>query len=769
MTGFHSRFVGREQGSRLMALVFLAAAWAVLAWPWLSGAVTIPWDAKAQFLPQLQFLAASFAKGESPFWAPYVFSGHPQIADPQSLIFSPPFVLLAWLNPAPSAWAADVTLFAMVLISAAALFLWLTDKGWHAAAALLSAIAFAFGAAMAWRIQHVGQVMSLAYLPVTLLLLDRALSRQSVRYGLAAGAVAGLLVLGRDQVALLSVYFLISYVIAGWLSGRDRGHAVRRSLAPLTAATIAGLAVIVVPVVLTTLVAAGSNRPSIDFEGAGRGSLHPALFLSMLSPDVFGATGNMSEYWGPPSFRWNDTGLYIAQNMGQMYLGALPAVLLIWGFISGVLWQPGIRVFAIAFVFSIIYALGWYTPVFKLVHATLPGVDLFRRPADAVFLIGFLASILAGHALNELLSAPAPRLERWQKALLVAVPVAAFVAMFALAYSFDMLDQALPKIVIPAAITLAGAALLYGMSGRPVPAASAVLVVALFMSADLWYSNAPGGATGLPPATYDSLDPHTDNPTLALLKNLTAASANDTRRDRVEIVGFGFHWPNAALTHSLESTLGYNPLRLGIYARATGAGDTVGLPDQKGFSPLFPSYHSRLADLLGLRYIATSVPIDQIDKTLKPGDVMLVAKTADGFVYENPRALPRAMFVSQSVTGDFESILTTGDWPPSDPAKTVVLEQAADSATRGPGTVRIVSYSNTHIVLSVDSPDGGYAVLNDIWQPWWFATLNGEDVAILKANVLFRAVAVPPGRHTITMTFEPLRGAWAQLTAPKPK
>ncbi len=188
------------------------------------------------------------------------------------------------------------------------------------------------------------------------------------------------------------------------------------------------------------------------------------------------------------------------------------------------------------------------------------------------------------------------------------------------------------------------------------PAKSAMLAMVAFMSADLGYSNAPGGATGLPPATYDSLDPHTDNPTLALLKKLTAASANDTRRDRVEIVGFGFHWPNAALTHSLESTLGYNPLRLGIYARATGAGDTTGLPDQKGFSPLLPSYRSRLADLLGLRYIATSVPIDQIDKSLKPGDVMFVAKTTDGFVYENPRALPRAMFVSQSVAAGFDAI-----------------------------------------------------------------------------------------------------------------
>jgi hypothetical protein len=769
MTGFHSRFVGREQGSRLMAQVFLVAAWGLLAWPWLSGSVTIPWDAKAQFLPQLQFLAASFAKGESPFWTPYVFSGMPQIADPQSLIFSPPFVLLALLNPAPSAWAADVTLYAFVLVSACALFLWLADKGWHAAAALLTAIAFAFGAAMAWRIQHVGQVMSLAYLPVTLLFLDRALSRASIGYGVAAGAAAGLLVLGRDQVALLSIYFLVAYVITGWVGSSNRADAIRQSLAPVSAATIAGLAIIVVPVLLTMLVAADSNRPFIDLEGAGRGSLHPALFLTLLSPDVFGATGNMSEYWGPPSMRWSDTGLYIAQNMGQMYLGALPAVLLIWGIVTGVLWQRHIRIITAALIFSVIYALGWYTPVFKLLHAAMPGVDLYRRPADAVFLIGFFASVLAGYALNELLSAPTPLLGIWQKWLLAAVPAAAFIAMSGLAANFGMLDQALPKIVIPAAITLAAATLLYRMSDRPMPAASAVLSIALFMSADLWFSNTPGGATGLPPSTYDALNPLTANPTLALLKQKTEGTASDTRRDRVEIVGFGFHWPNAALTHSLESTLGYNPLRLAAYARATGAGDTVGLPDQKGFSPLFPSYRSRLADLLGLRYIATSVPIDQIDKTLKPGDVTLVAKTADGIVYENPRALPRAMFVTQTVEGDFESMLTTGAWPQGDLQKSVVLEQAPDTAARGSGTVRIVAYSNTRVVLDVDSPDGGYAILNDIWQPWWFADLNGEEVPILKANVLFRAVAVPPGHHTITMTFEPVRGAWAQLATRSPK
>src|SRR6478735_1394844 len=191
-----------------LASVFCIGAlgWLALSWPWLSGAVTIPWDAKAHFHPQLQFLADSWHRGLSPFWTPYVFSGSPQVADPQSLIFSPSFALIAALNPAPDFRWSDGAVLGTLLLGAFAIVMVFRDRGWHPAGAVVAAMSFAFGAAASWRIQHVGQVLSLGYFAVTLFLLSRALERGSIGYGFAAGLMAGFMVLGRDQVALIAVY-----------------------------------------------------------------------------------------------------------------------------------------------------------------------------------------------------------------------------------------------------------------------------------------------------------------------------------------------------------------------------------------------------------------------------------------------------------------------------------------------------------------------------------------------------------------------------------
>jgi hypothetical protein len=756
------RGADRQPWPLLPPVLLFALAALVIDWPWLSGRMTIPWDAKAGFLPQIQFLAHSLAEGDWPFWLPFAFSGHPQVADPQAMIFSPPFLLLALLNSSPSYWAVDATLLAVVFLGGAALLLWFRDQGWHWAGALIAALAFSYGASMAWRIQHTGQVLSLAYLPIAMLCLDRALARRSLVYGAAAGLVAASMVLGRDQVAMLSVYLLAAFVAWRLLSAERPFAEARTCLPPLAAAALAGLAVIAVPVMLSVLLAAESNRAAIDYIGAGRGSLHPALLLSAFVPELFGPSGRMAEYWGPPSFAWN-AGVYLAQNMGQVYLGAIPLLLLMLAGLRGILWEREVRFYTVAGAAMLLYAFGWYTPVFGLFYEALPGVGLWRRPADATFLIGALAAILAGYGVHRLFTDPPALWERHHLAIAAGAVLSALLLSIGLAVWLGRLGQ-LPVPLAAAAFSFTGAALAL-LAARPHLAKKPMLaaaIVAAFTTIDLAYNNGPNGATALPPAHYDVLDPATRNPTIALLKSKVVQNA--ARRDRIELAGLGFHWPNASLTHRLENTLGYNPLRLGRYSKATGAIDTVGLPDQREFAPLFPSYRSTLADLLGLRFIVTGVPVESIDRSLKPGDLTLLARTADGFVYENPRAMDRVLFATQAKAVDFSRMLRDGKWPDADLRTTVLLEEApTGQPRREPGQVRIVSYRNTEVVLETDSPDGGWVVLNDLWHPWWVASVDGRPAALLPANVLFRAVAVPAGRHTVRFAFHPLAGAWRQI------
>jgi hypothetical protein len=105
-------------------IALFAVAFLVPAWPWLSGLVTIPWDAKSQFLPPFQFLVRSLATGQCPFWTPNVFAGWPLISDPQSLIFSPLHFLLAYFDPAPSFRAVDGLTFAYLLVGGAGIVLY---------------------------------------------------------------------------------------------------------------------------------------------------------------------------------------------------------------------------------------------------------------------------------------------------------------------------------------------------------------------------------------------------------------------------------------------------------------------------------------------------------------------------------------------------------------------------------------------------------------------------------------------------------------------
>ena len=189
---------------------------------------------------------------------------------------------------------------------------------------------------------------------------------------------------------------------------------------------------------MTTLLAARSNRPEIGYDSAAGGSLHPVHLLQFAFADLFGAMDPSVEYWAPQSLIWDAAwgwpGLYLSQNMGLVYAGALTLVAVMsFGFIRGIAWAREIRFFTIAAGLLLLYTLGTYTPAFHLMYDLLPAVALYRRPADATFVLVALVAVIAGYLVHRWLTGTVPTATRRQRALEIACPIALIAAALALA------------------------------------------------------------------------------------------------------------------------------------------------------------------------------------------------------------------------------------------------------------------------------------------------------------------------------------------------
>ncbi len=81
------------------------------------------------------------------------------------------------------------------------------------------------------------------------------------------------------------------------------------------------------------------------------------------------------------------------------------------------------------------------------------------------------------------------------------------------------------------------------------------------------------------------------------------------------------------------------------------------------------------------------------------------------------------------------------------------------------GTVRIASYAPERVRLEVDVPGPGPAVLvsTERFAPGWRVDLDGAPAPALRANLHFRGVLVPLGRHAVVWTYAPAR--WNALVA----
>ena len=98
--------------------------------------------------------------------------------------------------------------------------------------------------------------------------------------------------------------------------------------------------------------------------------------------------------------------------------------------------------------------------------------------------------------------------------------------------------------------------------------------------------------------------------------------------------------------------------------------------------------------------------------------------------------------------------------PGLEPTATVLLEEeprfaAAPGPPAAEDGLRVVAYEPERVEVDVQLARPGFLVLTDTHYPGWRAEVNGAAARNLRADYLFRAVALDSGEHRVVFRYAP--------------
>lgn len=744
----------------LLAVIgLIAALWALAASRWIAADTVVPWDSKNQFYAFFRFLAAAIHSGTSPFWNPYHYGGHPSVADPQSLIFAPAFVLWSLFDGTPSLRTFDLIVYGHLLIGGIATGMIGWRARWPVAACVLAAAVFMFGGAAAGRLQHTGIILSYALFPPALLSLQLALKRRSLLLAVLFATIAAALALGRNQTSLL-LCFVLAAAAAGEIAAAERPlYFLRERVAVLATMAVIGFVLVAPPLLLTMQFAELSNRPELLLDTALKGSLYPADLAQLAVAEIF---GSHASYWGPSAGRVPEVAL-TDNSFNYIFVGVVPVLLVLWfGFAGGLAFRRGRRLLTGILVLAFLFTLGRYTPLFRWSFEWVPGINLFRRPVDGDFVLLIALAMLAGQMLSDYVRSGLPRL-RVPATVVIATGVTATLAaamMFSARSGHG--EAALAEVLKSAAIAFAVVVVMVLARGARLRALAAVLVGFVAVAELLWW-NVAFRLNSDPRRYYDVLDkpPPAAAQALAVLQQALDARHAAGERPRVEVVGLGGPWQNLAVVRGFEATNGYNPLRIGFYDRLVSPGEATWRSDLRDFPASFDSYDCALARALGLEFVVLGRPIELVPHLAhRPvADVLLAGPPV--WIYRLRTPGPRVKFTTRIQVADADATNTVGGLALSPAPDRALIDDDTPPAhsyaalAADAGSARVTAWQPNSVEIEAGSERGGVLVLHDIYYPGWVAEIDGHAAPILRADVLFRGLELPPGRHRVVFRFEP--------------
>ena len=765
-----NRFIGPFLFLSLSALV------ALYFWePLTQSVLFIERDLPVFFFPPLKLWTEALKAGELPLWNPYIFCGQPLFASLQTAILYPPNLLLLLL---PIDFAFNLTIILHFLLAGWFIYLLTRELGGSRMAGVLAAVSFSFGGFLLSVHNVLSTLQSIIWVPLIFFFILRAVKKRSWSYGLLTAFSVLIQFLGGGiEIFLLTQAAVVGIGLFPRMLVKEMEIAPwqwRLQIFSIIYLLFLGLgAVQIFP--FLEMVRLSIRNIGFSFYEATRWSLNWKELIYIFLPDFF---------WRGAKFYYED------QNwLKSIYLGIIPLVLVFFYFTG----KDRRRIwFGLLLLIPLLMALGRNTPLYKILFAYIPGLNKIHYPVKFYFLTNLFLCILTGLGWDALSQRfrdqPHKKMIFLKKISLILALICVFFLLGLSLFqdffigtlkTFIVLGHDRPwelnlhnlsRVIFFSLLTflffsfLADRKLSFGW-GR--------LCVTVLLLADLFLGNwgqykyvdrkefyKPGPNLQIALSDPSLFRVYTD---IKVLKSVSFADKEKSITNLFFQERFNLDY---TMIHRIYNSSGFPVLVYKPYKDLLNLLETSPYPQA-----------TDLLRIMNVKYLLWHEPLnDPSFKLLRKGDLHLSPqeeskpipdrpppyKPIVPLLYENQKVLPRAYLASgfRVVHNEKEmrDLITTKGF---DPVQTVLLEEVPVSPRPSKGSLpdgdslRILKYSLNQIQLTASCMASRLLFLSETYYPGWKVWIDGKREKIYRANHAFRAVALGPGHHTITFSYQP--------------
>ncbi|HVT03698.1 MAG TPA: YfhO family protein [Thermoanaerobaculia bacterium] len=694
-------------------------------------------DVILQLVPWAHQVRESWKNFEAPLWNAAAGAGYPLLGNGQSSPFSP-FRLLGLPLPLGQSLTLEAALKLLVALTGA--YLYMRRRGYSDAAAILTAVSFAFCTfQIVWL--HFPLAAVSVFLPSLFLAVDLVFEKPSYRRFLFCSMVfLMLLVNGQPEMAAHSVLIVGIYLL--WLLATEQRWTGRlRSVAAIALAGIVAL-VLALPVLLPFLEALPLSQRYDFLQSTGLPLLRldPRFLVLFVQPQFYGTFANR-HIWGPGNAE------FICGYAGVFAVAAWIAFVV--HFIRHRSFRDPLFFFVWAAPLLLWIIMGW-----PYLSDAFHHIPIFSMAANGRLrmVLCWCIAVLAGAAVDRLLE----REERGPMLIGIITISGALLWIFTHQDfpNAQELEEGFITAVPRIAVLLVGLLAIFATRLRlPLKAATGLLIAVVAF--DLLAFAIPWS----PVVEAEDMFPMT-HLLRAMHHHYSLRGASPAGPFRIAGTGANF-FPNSAAMYGLEDIRAHDPM---ANTRSLGALRIfAGYKTGDYFAQLSKVDHP-LIDFLNVRFVITS-PYEYL-----PSDHFgLVYSGADGRIYQNLRVLPRfypvrTVIVQFNDVDRMNAILTNRDWEHSVIVKrlpTWLVDRIrgdlfAPLPENAPmARVTIIRSSAREHALRIKAPRWTFIASSQPQWPGWRIYRGDEEIKTIEMNGLFIGFLAPPGDSEMRMVYHP--------------